>query len=76
MTPPLDTRNTNGYNAPMKNTTIELRFLSAMLWLASFAGTVLSVGWAMDGCYLLSGFTGLLVVGCGCLIAHVHYLRK
>ena len=60
----------------MTNTTTELRFLSAMLWIASFAGVILSVNWGMDGCYLLSGFTALLVVGCGCLIAHVHYLRK
>jgi len=55
----------------MKNTTTELRFLCAMLWLASFAGVTLSVGWAMDGCYLLSGFTGLLVVGCGCLLSYI-----
>ena len=60
----------------MKNSTTELRFLSAMLWLASFAGTVLSVGWAMDGCYLLSGFTGLLVLGCGCLLAYIASIRS
>jgi hypothetical protein len=76
MTPPLDTRTTIGYSTPMKNSTTELRFLSAMLWLSSFAGTALCVNWAMDGHYLLSAFTGLLVLGCGCLIAHVHYLRK
>jgi len=60
----------------MKNSTTELRFLSAMLWLASFAGTVLSVGWAMDGCYLLSGFMGLLVLGCGCLLAYIASIRS
>ena len=58
------------------STTTERRFLSVMLWLASFAGTVLSVNWAMDGHYLLFAFTGLLVLGFGCLIAHVHYMRK
>ena len=60
----------------MKNTTTELRFLTAMLWIASFAGTILTVNWAMDGHYLMAGFTALLVLGLGCLIAHVHYLRK
>ena len=60
----------------MKNTTIELRFLSAMLWLASFAGTVLSVGWAMDGCYLLSGFTALLVLGFGCILSYIASIRR
>ena len=58
------------------STTTEIRFLSAMLWIASFAGTILSVNWAMDGHYLMSGFTALLVLGFVCLIAHVHYLRK
>ena len=60
----------------MKNSTTELRFLSAMLWIASFAGTILTVNWAMDGHYLLSGFTGLLVVGCGCLLAYNASIRR
>ena len=58
------------------NTTTELRFLYAMLWIASFAGTILTVNWAMDGHYLMAGFTGLLVLGCGCLLAYIASIRS
>ena len=58
------------------NTTTELRFLSAMLWIASFAGTVLTVNWAMSGHYLLSGFTALLVLGFGCILSYIASIRS
>ena len=60
----------------MINTTTELRFLSAMLWIASFAGTVLTVNWAMDGHYLMAGFTALLVLGFGCILSYIASIRR
>ena len=60
----------------MINTTTELRFLSAMLWIASFAGTALCVNWAMDGHYLMAGFTGLLVLGFGCILSYIASIRR
>ena len=60
----------------MKNSTTELRFLSAMLWIASFAGTILTVNWAMDGHYLMAGFTALLVLGFGCILSYNASIRR
>ena len=58
------------------STTTERRFLSAMLWIASFAGTVLTVNWAMDGHYLMAGFTALLVLGFGCILSYIASIRR